>query len=124
MILVKDTSKVQCPSGIHDAVLQSVETREHEIYGEYLSTTFSVVATIDEDDLQFQVTFLCSLSLRPNSKLRNMVESIIGRQITNEEAETGFDVEKLIGSTCKVIVASVEGKEGNIYARVASVLPS
>jgi hypothetical protein len=53
-----------------------------------------------------------------------MVESIIGRQITNEEAETGFDVEKLIGSTCKVIVASVEGKEGNIYARVASVLPS
>jgi len=123
MFIVKDEQSPQCPTGIHDAVLQSVETREHEIYGDYLSTTFSVVATIDDDDLQFQVTFLCSLNLRPNSKLRNMVESIIGRQITNEEAETGFDVDKLIGSTCRVNVASSEAKDGNTYSRVESVLP-
>ncbi len=124
MFIVKDEQSPQCPTGIHDAVLQSIEKRQHDSYGEYLLLAFAVDASNGEDAEQFEVTCACSVSLSANSKLRRVINSLLGRELSQDEAKAGFDVEKLIGSTCKVIVASVEGKEGNIYARVASVLPS
>ena len=124
MFIVKDEQSPQCPTGIHDAVLQSIEKRQHDSYGEYLLLAFAVDASNGEDSEQFEVTCACSVSLSANSKLRRVINSLLGRELSQEEAETGYDVEKLIGSSCKVIVGSTKSKEGNTYSRVDSALPS
>lgn len=124
MFIVKDEQSPQCPTGIHDAVLQSIEKRQHDSYGEYLLLAFAVDASNGEDAEQFEVTCACSVSLSANSKLRRVINSLLGRELSQEEAKAGFDVEKLISSSCRVLVNSVEGKEGNTYSRVESVLPS
>jgi len=77
-----------------------------------------------EDSEQFEVTCACSVSLAANSKLRRAINSLLGRELSQEEAKAGYDVEKLIGSSCNVLVSSVEGKDGDTYSRVESVLPS
>ncbi len=124
MVFIRDEKSPQCPKGIYEASLQSVDEREHNDYGKYLLLIFAVDVTQDNNSTQFEVSHACSLSLAANSKLRKAINSLLGRELSQEEAKAGFDVEKLISSSCRVLVNSVEGKEGNTYSRVESVLPS
>ena len=124
MVFIRDEKRPQCPMGIYEAALQSVDEREHNDYGKYLLLIFAVDVTQDNNSTQFEVSHACSLSLSANSKLRKAINGLLGRDMTQDEAKAGIDVEKLIGSSCNVLVSSVEGKDGDTYSRVESVLPS
>ena len=59
-------------------------------------------------------------SLHPKAKLRADLESWRGRKFTEEEAAE-FDLEKLIGSNCQLMIIH-NIKDGNTYANVASIV--
>jgi len=54
--------------------------------------------------------------------LRKDVETILGRQFTSKEAQTGFDITKLIGKRCQVVIMHKSGAGGKPQAAVSLVL--
>jgi hypothetical protein len=54
------------------------------------------------------------------AKLRDIVESVLGVTLKDEEADV-FDVEDLLGRACMVQVAHETGKDGAVYAKIATI---
>ena len=61
-----------------------------------------------------------SLSMGTKSKLRPVVESMIGTKLSDEEAY-GFEITDLVGMACMLQVVHVE-KNGNTYANIGSIM--
>ena len=61
-------------------------------------------------------------SMHPKSTLREMLENWRGVKFTDADfGEGGFDTKKLIGATCTISVVHNPGKDGKVYANIASV---
>jgi hypothetical protein len=63
-----------------------------------------------------------TLSMGKKSKLRPVVEGMIGVSLTDEEAY-GFDVETLLNQPCLVSIKIEETKTGAKFAKIASTSP-
>jgi len=57
-----------------------------------------------------------TLSTGDKSKLLPVIESIIGKALTEEEKEAGYDIEKLIGKNCTVTIFHKTSQSGKLYA--------
>lgn len=65
-----------------------------------------------------------TLSFNAKSNLRHVIESWIGRKLTDKEVYDGsWKLPDLLGLPCLVTVGNEEGKDGNTYARVMAVAP-
>lgn len=65
-----------------------------------------------------------TLSLDERSNLRRDLEAWRGRAFTLAEA-AGFDLERLIGVPCGLVVVHKQGKEaGKVFANIQAVLPA
>ena len=69
----------------------------------------------------FIVSRQFTLSLHEKAKLRQVLESWRGKKFSPEELE-GFDLEKLIGSTCQIQIVHNLGSRGGIFANVQAVV--
>ena len=63
-----------------------------------------------------------TLSMSPKGKLRPMIESWLGKKLTDSEA-ADFDLDELLGKEAMVNVVHKEGNDGNTYANIATVGP-
>jgi len=54
------------------------------------------------------------------AKLRTIAEAILGKALTDAEAET-YDIEQLLGKACMVQINHEKTKDGNDYAKLATV---
>ncbi len=72
-----------------------------------------------EDGSPFQVRKTYTLSLHEKATLRKDLRGWRGRDFTAEELE-GFDLERVIGACCTLIVTHEE-KEGTVYANATAV---
>lgn len=80
--------------------------------------------SIDPDHgRRVEVARLYTLSLHERAALRQDLERWRGRKFTDAELNTGFDLERLLGINCQVLVSHDLGDNGTIYANVDSVLP-
>ncbi|MGE5445261.1 MAG: hypothetical protein ACM3SR_11785, partial [Ignavibacteriales bacterium] len=75
-----------------------------------------------DDGMPIRVFTEAGNTLTRKSKLRKIVEGILGRTLTKEEVQ-GFDLETLIGLDCQIVVKHEEGLDGNTYSRVETVIP-
>lgn len=75
-----------------------------------------------QDGKPFLVQNRYTASLHEKSNLRKHLESWRGKKFTDDEA-VEFDLEKLIGANCQLMVAHAE-KDGNVYANVLSIVPA
>lgn len=75
----------------------------------------------EEKELPLVIDKELNLTMGPKSKLRPLVEGIIGVQLKDEEAYS-FDIESLLGKSCLVTVAQKESK-GTMYANIISTAP-
>lgn len=75
----------------------------------------------EEKELPLVIDKELNLTMGPKSKLRPLVEGMIGVQLKDEEAYA-FDLESLLGKSCLVTVAHKESK-GNMYANIISTAP-
>jgi hypothetical protein len=62
------------------------------------------------------------VSFDPGKPLRKDAETILGRELTASEAQTGFDINDLIGKRCQVVVMHKAGAGGKTEAVVSVVL--
>jgi hypothetical protein len=63
-----------------------------------------------------------TLSMHAKSKLRPIVEGIIGTSLTDEEAY-GFNIESLLNKTCLVSIKHGKTAKGSDYAKIATTSP-
>ena len=72
---------------------------------------------------RLEVARLYTLSLHERAALRQDLERWRGRKFTDVELASGFDLERLLGVNCQVLVSHDLGDNGTTYANVDSVLP-
>jgi hypothetical protein len=75
------------------------------------------------DDDESIVTKEMPLTLDEGKPLRKDVETLLGRQFTSSEARAGYDLDKLIGKRCRVVVMHKAGSGGKPQAAVSLILP-
>lgn len=75
-----------------------------------------------DDGQRFLVYQRLTLSLHPKASLRKIAETLRGKKFTDEEAESGFEVDDLKGS--QALLTIVHNEVGDkVYANIAGVAP-
>ena len=64
--------------------------------------------------------YTCSLSAKSN--LKKDVEAWIGKQLTDEDTENGFDVSQMLGKSGQISVIIEKSKEGKEYNKITSIM--
>jgi hypothetical protein len=59
--------------------------------------------------------------LTAKSKLAEVIEGVLGRELTNNEINSGYDVAQLVGKACNVFVLNSKSKNGVIYSNVERI---
>lgn len=111
-----------CPAGVYKAHVANVEVSTHPEFGERVQFSFDLADKFREDGSPFRVFRSCSFKLTPKSTLTGIVGDILGRKLTNEEAEEGFDLESLLGMPVQVVVKHRTSESGSPYATVDTII--
>lgn len=120
-LIAKAPERRLCPVGVHKAKVEKIEPKHHEQWGERVLFTFLLNGNAYDDGTSIRVFTEASNTLTRKSKLRKIVEGLIGRTLTKEEVQ-GFDLETLVGLECQIVVKHEQGADGNIYSRVETVI--
>jgi hypothetical protein len=59
--------------------------------------------------------------LTKKSKLAQVIEGVLGRELTATEISAGFDLEQLIDRDCNILVLQSKSKAGSAYSSVERV---
>jgi hypothetical protein len=59
--------------------------------------------------------------LTKQSKLTEVIEGILGRELNTKELQGGFDLEDLIDKECSILVLQSKSKTGAVYSNVERV---
>jgi len=81
-----------------------------------------VVVGFKPDGEEAEVNKELPASLDEGKPLRKDVETVLGRQFTSSEAQAGYDITKLIGKRCRVVVMHKSGAGGKPQAAVSLIL--
>lgn len=73
---------------------------------------------------RFILTQEFTLSLNEKANLRKMLESWKGKQMTEEQAKQGVELEKFLKVQATLNVIHAEKRDGGEYAKVSTVLPA
>lgn len=64
-----------------------------------------------------------TLSMGKKSKLRPLIEGMLGKTFATDDEAFAFDVESLVGKSCLLAIAEKIAASGNTYAIIASASP-
>lgn len=59
--------------------------------------------------------------LTKQSKLAEVIEGVLGRELTAKELQGGFDLDDLEDSACRILVLQSKSKTGVVYSNVERV---
>ena len=59
--------------------------------------------------------------LTAKSKLVEVLNGLLGRELTSDEINSGYDVDTLVGKYCNVLVLKSKGKNGVVYSNVERI---
>lgn len=59
--------------------------------------------------------------LTKQSKLAQVIEGVLGRELNPKEISAGFDLEELIDKECNILVLQSKSKAGAVYSNVERV---
>ena len=115
MIVKSKKTSVLVPEGSHLAVLKSVTGKPNDQAPKKAVFRFRVDGRDDEVLREIPVSF------EERAPLRKDAETLLGRQLTSNEAEDGIDLDSLAGKRCKVFVTHKTGVGGRPTAVVTLV---
>lgn len=105
--------KVTIEDGIYLATLSKV-TQFNNAYGQRVGFEFTL-----EDGRKVMRSTNTVLSIK--SKLAEVISGLKGKALTSSQLERGVDLDKLVGTQCKVLVANSAGKNGVLYSNVERI---
>ena len=123
-MIVKGNSKTNDPkrsnlveSGIYPAHLIGVKQFANQ-FGERLGFVFRIAGGPSEG-ITLQRSTGPHLSKR--SKLAEVVEGMLGRDLTDQELKAGIDLDELVGNQCNLLVVKQHSKEGQIFSNIDKI---
>ena len=114
-VVVKQTQNAadQIPDGIYKAKLSEVRQFSNH-YGERIGFVF----TVANGETVMRST---APNFTPQSKLADVVQGLLGRQLRPDEYELGIDLSELVGNECQLLISQCRGKNGSVYSNVEKV---
>lgn len=112
-----NSAVVVVPEGIHKATLSKV-TQFSNAYGQRIGFEFTLHGTEVEGKAVMRST---NPVLTAKSKLAEVLNGLLGRELTHDEINNGYDVTKLVGKDCNVLVLNSKGKNGAVYSNVERI---
>jgi len=111
------TAPIVVRDGTYHATLSNV-SQFANTYGERVGFEF----TINGGDYDGQrVMRSTATQLTKMSKLAQVIEGILGRNLTDKELSSGVDLESMIGHTCQILVLQSQSRSGTVYSNVERV---
>jgi hypothetical protein len=108
---------VVVPEGSYKATLSKV-TQFANAYGERIGFEFSLHGEGVEGAAVMRST---NPILTAKSKLAEVLNGLLGRELTHDEINKGVDVEQMIGTECNVLVLNNKSKTGATYSNVERI---
>lgn len=65
-----------------------------------------------------------TMSLHEKASLAIALEGIRGKKFTDAERKEGFDLDKLLGVPCRLLIQHEEANNGNTYAKIGAYMPA
>lgn len=87
-------------------------------YGERIGFEFTIQGGQFDGERVMRST---APQLTKQSKLVEVIEGILGRDLTDKELQGGFDLEDLIDKECSILVLQSKSKNGAVYSNVERV---
>jgi len=87
-------------------------------YGERIGFEFTIQGGQFDGEKVMRST---APQLTKQSKLAEVIEGILGRELTAKELQGGFDLEDLIDKECSILVLQSKSKTGAVYSNVERV---
>ena len=87
-------------------------------YGERIGFEFTISGGQFDGEKVMRST---APQLTKQSKLAEVIEGILGRELTTKELQGGFDLEDLIDKECSILVLQSKSKTGAVYSNVERV---
>ena len=121
MVLLVKQQQAKAVATVKDGTYRAVVTSIRQFantYGERIGFEFTVKGG------QFDgLTVMRSTApqLTKQSKLAQVIEGVLGRELDAKEIGAGFDLEQLIDRECNILVLQSKSKTGAIYSNVERV---
>ena len=90
-------------------------------YGERIGFEFTILSGTFKGEKVMRST---APQLTRQSKLAEVIEGIIGRELTDKELQAGFDLDELLDAACNILVLQSRSKTGAVYSNVERVFQS
>ena len=103
--------------GTYRATVSSIKTFANT-YGERVGFEFTISGGQFDGERVMRST---APQLSKQSKLAEVIEGILGRDLTGTELQGGFDLEDLIDKECSILVLQSKSKTGTVYSNVERV---
>jgi hypothetical protein len=87
-------------------------------YGERIGFEFTIQGGQFDGERVMRST---APQLTKQSKLAEVIEGILGRELNTKELQGGFDLEDLIDKECSILVLQSKSKTGAVYSNVERV---
>ena len=87
-------------------------------YGERIGFEFTIQGGQFDGERVMRST---APQLTKQSKLAEVIEGILGRELTTKELQGGFDLDELIDKECSILVLQSKSKTGAVYSNVERV---
>ena len=87
-------------------------------YGERIGFEFTIQGGQFDGERVMRST---APQLSKQSKLAEVIEGILGRELTTKELQGGFDLEDLLDKECSILVLQSKSKTGAVYSNVERV---
>ena len=87
-------------------------------YGERIGFEFTIQGGQFDGERVMRST---APQLSKQSKLAEVIEGILGRELTDKELQGGFDLDELLDAACNILVLQSRSKTGAVYSNVERV---
>lgn len=120
------TAGVNVPDDVYKAEVVGLQEKQMEWEGvlqDKIEITFKILDDTDFEDVEVRGLATLPGALTPKTKLRAWAQAVLGRELSESETEL-FDLDTLIGKTCRVRTVQKEGRKGGTFTNVTDVLPA
>jgi len=117
----KDAASVTLiKDGSYKAALTNIKQFTNT-YGQRIGFEFTVLGGDADGNKVMRST---APQLTKESKLAQVIEGVLGRDMTDKELRDGFDLDALLGKQCSILVLQAKSKTGAVYSNVERVFPA